>query len=91
MLKIYKRKSHPKVGQLLDQIAPMGEYNLVVSFSAASNFTLSEILGIPEPDRQKLVSWMEFLELAQYFTLEQIKQKNEGVSDATRPRNDKSV
>ena len=26
---------------------------------------------------------MEFLELAQYFTLEQIKQKNEGVSDTT--------
>ena len=39
--------------------------------------TLSEILGIPEADRQKLVSWMEFLELAQYFAVEQIKQQND--------------
>ena len=44
---------------------------------------MSEILGIPESDRQKLVEWMEFLELAQYFTLEQIKQKNDGISDST--------
>ena len=46
-------------------------------------FTLSEILGIPEPDRQKLVSWMEFLELAQYFTYEMIKEQNEGKTDST--------
>ncbi len=43
---------------------------------------LSEILGIPEADRQKLVEWMEFLELAQYFTLEQIKQNEGEVTDA---------
>ena len=40
-------------------------------------------MGIPESDRQKLVEWMEFLELAQYFTLEQIKQNEEGVTDTT--------
>ena len=46
-------------------------------------FTLSEILGIPEDDRQKLVSWMEFLELAQYFTYEMIKEQNEGKTNTT--------
>ena len=46
-------------------------------------YTLSEILGIPESDRHKLIEWMEFLELAQYFTLEQIKQNEKGVTDTT--------
>ena len=73
-----------KVGQLLDQIAPMGECNLVSEVSQQLPiYTLSEILGIPEADRQKLVSWMEFLELAQYFAVEQIKQQNEGVTDSS--------
>ena len=40
-------------------------------------------MGIPESDRQKLVSWMEFLELAQYFTYEMIKEQNEGKTDST--------
>ena len=40
-------------------------------------------MEFPEADRQKLVEWMEFLELAQYFTLEQIKQNEEGVTDTT--------
>ena len=38
-------------------------------------YTLSEILGIPEADRQKLVTWMEFLELAQYIQVEQLKKE----------------
>ena len=37
-------------------------------------FTLSEILGIPEEDRHKLATWMEFLELAQYLSAENLKQ-----------------
>ena len=73
-----------KVGELLDVIAPMGECNLVQQVSQQLPiFTLSEILGIPEADRQKLVSWMEFLELAQYFTYEMIKEQNEGKTDST--------
>ena len=71
-----------KVSALLDNISDMGECNLVKEISQQLPiFTLSEILGIPEADRQKLVDWMEFLELAQYFAVEQIKQKNEGHSD----------
>ena len=73
-----------KVSALLDNISDMGECNLVKEVSQQLPiFTLSEILGIPEADRQKLVDWMEFLELAQYFAVEQIKQKNEGHSDNT--------
>jgi cytochrome P450 len=72
------------VTELLDNIAPMGECNLVKEVSQQLPiFTLSEILGIPDSDRQKLVSWMEFLELAQYFTYEMIKEQNEGKTDST--------
>ena len=62
----------------------LNEFNLVKELSQQLPiYTLSEILGIPEADRQKLVEWMEFLELAQYFTLEQIKQNEEGATDTT--------
>jgi hypothetical protein len=73
-----------KVKELLDSAEKLNEFNLVKEISQQLPiYTLSEILGIPESDRQKLVEWMEFLELAQYFTLEQIKQKNNGISDST--------
>ena len=69
---------------MLDLIAPMGECNLVQHVSQQLPiYTLSEILGIPEEDRQKLVSWMEFLELAQYFSYEMIKESNAGKTDST--------
>ena len=78
------KKVSIKVTELLDNIAPMGECNLVKEVSQQLPiFTLSEILGIPDSDRQKLVSWMEFLELAQYFTYEMIKEQNEGKTDST--------
>ena len=79
-----RKKVSFKVTELLDNIAPMGECNLVKEVSQQLPiFTLSEVLGIPEADRQKLVLWMEFLELAQYFTYEMIKEKNEGKTDST--------
>ena len=79
-----QKKVSIKVTELLDAIAPLGECNLVQNVSQQLPiFTLSEILGVPEEDRQKLVSWMEFLELAQYFTYEMIKEQNEGKSDST--------
>ena len=79
-----RKKVSSKVSVLLDNIAPLGECNLVSEVSQQLPiFTLSEILGIPEEDRQKLVSWMEFLELAQYFTYEMIKEQNEGKTDST--------
>ena len=73
-----------KVTQLLDNAEKLNEFNLVKELSQQLPiYTLSEILGIPEADRQKLVEWMEFLELAQYFTLEQIKPNEAGVTDTT--------
>ena len=73
-----------KVSQLLDEAEKLNEFNLVREISQQLPiYTLSEILGIPESDRQKLIEWMEFLELAQYFTLEQIKQNEKGVTDST--------
>ena len=79
-----QKKVSLKVTELLDGIAPLGECNLVHHVSQQLPiFTLSEILGIPEEDRQKLVSWMEFLELAQYFTYEMIKEQNEGKTDSS--------
>ena len=79
-----RKKVSVKVTELLDIIAPMGQCNLVQQVSQQLPiYTLSEILGIPEEDRQKLVSWMEFLELAQYFTYEIIKEQNEGKTEST--------
>ena len=83
-----RKKVAFKVKELLDAIAPVGECNLVHEVSQQLPiFTLSEILGIPEQDRQKLVSWMEFLELAQYFTYEMIKEQNEGKTESTPDQN----
>ncbi len=80
-------KVQAKVTDLLDAINTNEDCNFVTAFSQQLPiFTLSEILGIPEADRQKLVTWMEFLELAQYIQVEQLKkefdaeQKNEPVN-----------
>ena len=80
-------KVKAKVTDLLDAINTNEDCNFVTAFSQQLPiFTLSEILGIPEADRQKLVTWMEFLELAQYIQVEQLKkefdaeQKNEPVN-----------
>ena len=82
------KKVKIKVTQLLDTIAPMGSCNLVHHFSQQLPiFTLSEILGIPESDRQKLVSWMEFLELAQHFQVESYRKELAGETAATPDEN----
>ena len=67
-----------KVTALLDSIAPMGKCDLVEHVSAELPlYTLSEMLGIPESDRPKLVRWMHYLELAGYIMAE----KNFGAVD----------
>jgi cytochrome P450 len=82
------KKVKIKVTELLDVIAPMGSCNLVHHFSQQLPiFTLSEILGIPESDRQKLVSWMEFLELAQHFQVESYRKELAGETAATPDEN----
>ena len=72
-------KVKAKVSSLLDAINTKEDCNFVTAFSQQLPiFTLSEILGIPESDRQKLVTWMEFLELAQYIQVEQLKKEMDG-------------
>ncbi|MCI5048371.1 MAG: cytochrome P450 [Aquisalinus sp.] len=62
-----RKKVDAQVTKLLDDMAAKGPVlDLVENFSAELPlFTLSEILGIPEADRPKLVRWMHYLELAQ--------------------------
>jgi cytochrome P450 len=73
-----KVKVEGKVTDLLDTMAPMGKCDLVEQLSAELPlFTLSEILGIPESDRPKLVRWMHFLEIAGYI----VAEKNFGSID----------
>jgi cytochrome P450 len=73
-----KVKVEGKVTQLLDAMAPLGACDLVEHLSAELPlFTLSEILGIPESDRPKLVRWMHFLEIAGYI----VAEKNFGTVD----------
>jgi hypothetical protein len=72
-------KVQAKVTSLLDAIDTNQDCNFVTAFSQQLPiFTLSEILGIPDADRPKLVTWMEFLELAQYIQVEQMKKEQEG-------------
>ena len=69
-----KTKVQTKVTSLLDAMETKKEFNFVHEFSQQLPiFTLSEILGIPDEDQPKLVTWMEFLELAQYMQTEQLK------------------
>ena len=51
--------------RLLDQMAGLGECDLVETLSSRLPlFTLCEILGVPEGDRPKFLTWMHFLEIA---------------------------
>ena len=67
-------KVRNEITRLLDNIEKLGECDLVKNISQQLPiFTLSEILGIPESDRHKIAEWMEFLEIAQYIQVEQLK------------------
>ncbi|MGH7025012.1 MAG: cytochrome P450 [Caulobacteraceae bacterium] len=60
-----------ETGRLLDAMAPMGRCDLVPQLSAQLPlFTLCEILGVPQADRPKFLTWMHFLELANSFAAE---------------------
>ena len=76
------KKVEIKVKDLLDAISKVGKSNLVKDLSQQIPiFTLSEVLGIPEEDRHKLATWMEFLELAQYLSAENLKQQTGNQED----------
>ena len=60
-----------ETGRLLTAMAPMGRCDLVPMLSAQLPlFTLCEILGVPQEDRAKFLTWMHFLELANSFAAE---------------------
>jgi cytochrome P450 len=57
--------------RLLDAMAPLGKCDLAPMLSAQLPlFTLCEILGVPQADRPKFLTWMHFLELANSFAAE---------------------
>ena len=73
-----RKKVELKVDQLLDQIAPFGRCNLVETVSAeVPMFILSEMLGVPEEDRPKIIEWMKFLEMAQLIAATQAAEKGD--------------
>lgn len=64
-----KQKVDLKITSLLDGLASRGgTIDFVSDFSSQLPlFTLCEMLGIPEADRQKIQAWMDMLEMAQYM------------------------
>ncbi|MGJ3628626.1 hypothetical protein AB5I41_20055 [Sphingomonas sp. MMS24-JH45] len=64
-----------EVTRLLDTMAPTGRCDLVEKFSQRLPiFTLCEMLGVPESDRERFMTWIHFLEMAQQIAVEQIDQ-----------------
>ena len=60
-----KEKVAGETTRLLDQMAGLGECDLVETLSSRLPlYTLCEILGVPEADRPKFLTWMHFLEIA---------------------------
>src|SRR5579871_2013851 len=60
-----------EVTRLLDEMAPLGQCDLVQQLSSKLPlFTLCEILGVPVEDRPKFLTWMHYLELANSFAAE---------------------
>ena len=74
-----QKKVDAQVNKLLDDMQAKGPVvDMVELFSAELPlFTLSEILGVPEADRPKLVHWMHFLEMSQY------QAQQEGLGNVT--------
>ena len=65
-----KVKVDAKIAELLDDVEKSGlrlQSGRCVFLPSCRFYTLSELLGIPESDRPKLVQWMEDLEMAFYF------------------------
>lgn len=66
-------KVEAEVSRLIDGMAGKGTCDLVEEFSSRLPlFTLCEILGVPEADREKFLHWMHYLELAQNMAAEQL-------------------
>jgi cytochrome P450 len=73
-LEAIKGRIADKITQLLDAMAPHAgeEIDMVEHFSSRLPlFTLCELLGVPEADREKFLEWMHYLERAQDLALQQ--------------------
>ena len=74
-----------EVKRLLDVMAPMGHCDLVPNLSAQLPlFTLCEILGVPQEDRPKFLTWMHFLEMANSFAAERSGSGGGGLEGAAQ-------
>jgi cytochrome P450 len=90
-----KRKVAAETTRLIDNMADLGECDLVEKLSAQLPlFTLCEILGVPQADQPKFIKWMHYLEVAGYITAKQrrdpqptpellkfVKELNENVAE----------
>lgn len=64
-----RKKVAAETTRLIDDMAPLGECDLVEKLSAQLPlFTLCEILGVPQSDQPKFIKWMHYLEIAGYIT-----------------------
>ena len=71
--------------RLLDAMAPLGQCDLVPALSSQLPlFTLCEILGVPQSDRPKFLTWMHFLEMANSFAAERAGAAGGGFEGAAR-------
>ena len=75
-----KKKVAAETTRLIDGMADIGECDLVEKLSAQLPlFTLCEILGVPQSDQPKFITWMHYLEVAGYISA---KQRKENAADA---------
>jgi cytochrome P450 len=72
-----------EVTRLLDAMAPLGKCDLVPMLSSQLPlFTLCEILGVPQADRGKFLTWMHYLEMANSFAAERAGATGGGMEGA---------
>jgi len=72
-----------EVTRLLDAMAPLGRCDLVPMLSSRLPlFTLCEILGVPQADRGKFLTWMHYLEMANSFAAERAGATGGGLEAA---------
>jgi cytochrome P450 len=70
-----KEKVATETTRLIDDMAGLGECDLVEKLSAQLPlFTLCEILGVPQSDQPKFITWMHYLEVAGYITAKQRRE-----------------
>ena len=82
-LRTLNQRVEDEVTRLLDAMAPLGRCDLVPQLSAQLPlFTLCEILGVPQEDRPKFLTWMHFLEMANSFAAERAGSGGGGLEGA---------